>query len=133
MGHKILQDHAYVFCQMFMGWRMGDDLDTFLALPDGTLTIDVLNGSCNHSELGIVQTRIAAEIAAWFSHRLDEHKIPHDDIVDATLTVHVKHILPVSKRKRGVTFDWSCDGMIKTTDREYCAHLAEPHTWIPMP
>ena len=67
MGHKILQDHAYTSCQMFMGWRMADDLDTFANLPDGTLTIDVLHGTCSHSESGPVQTHIAAEIAAWFS------------------------------------------------------------------
>jgi len=116
---------------MFMGWRMGDDLETLATLPDGILTIDVLHGTCNHSETGCVQTHIAAEIAAWFLHRLHEHRIDRVDIVNATLTVHMTRVAP-PKHKRGITWNWTCDGLIQTSDREYRAHLAEPHTWIPM-
>ncbi|MBC7852623.1 MAG: hypothetical protein IAF94_04230 [Pirellulaceae bacterium] len=132
VGHKVLQDHAFVFCQMFMGWRMGDDLETLATLSDGQLCINVLEGSCHHSEAGCIQTRIAREIQAWFIDRLAKHKIQIEEIRTATLTVTMKNTIS-SKRKRGITFDWTCDGTITTVDREYKAHLAEPHTWLPMP
>ena len=131
MGHKILQDHAYTFCQMFMGWRMADDLDVFANLPDGILTIDVLCGTCSHDELGSIETRIAPEIAAWFLHRLDEHRIPRSDIIDATLTVSMDRRIPLPTLKRDITYDWTCDGSFRTKDREYHARLSEPHTWLP--
>ena len=42
MGHNILKDHAFVFCQMFMGSRMADDLSTLGWLPEGQVRIDIL-------------------------------------------------------------------------------------------
>jgi hypothetical protein len=131
MGHKVLQDHANVFCQMFMGWRMADDLKVFAKLPSGQLRVNVLDATCEHSVAGMVVTHIAREIRAWFLHRLELHKIPLHDIVDAHLVVQMKSAIAPS-RKRGITLDWTCDATIRTRDREYSAHLAEPHTWIPM-
>jgi len=132
MGHKVLQDHAHVFCQMFMGWRMADDLDVFAKLPEGRLLINVLDSTTEHSEVGRIGVRIAHEIHAWFLHRLNQHRIPLEDIKAAWLLVHIKNTVP-TKHKIGITFDWSCDATIVTKDREYSARLAEPHTWIPMP
>jgi hypothetical protein len=130
MGHKILKDHAYVFCQMFMGWRMAADLETFSKLPDGQLHIDVLAANCFHSERGPVDTNIVGEIRSWFFNRLEQHKIPASDVTSATLTVKMKNTI-ASKHKMGITFDWTCDGRITTVDRKYSAHLDEPHTWLP--
>jgi hypothetical protein len=132
MRHKILKDHAFVFCQMFMGWRMASDLSTFADLPHGQLYINVLDGTCDHSQSGPVKTYIAGEIKAWFLDRLSKHNIPLADITAASLTVTMKNTIQ-SQHKMGITFDWTCDGRIKTADREYSAHLAEPHTWLPMP
>jgi hypothetical protein len=131
VGHKVLKDHAFVFCQMFMGWRMADDLETFATLSDGQLYIDVLEGSCRHSEAGCVQTHIAGEIRAWFVDRLAKHKIQIEEIEKASLTVTMKNTIP-RKHKRGITLDWTCDAAIRTKDREYKAHLAEPLTWLPV-
>jgi hypothetical protein len=129
MGHKILKDHAFVFCQMFMGWRMSSDLTTFAKLPDGQLYLNVLEGTCDHSERGPVETYIAKEIRAWFIIRLGKHSIPLADITAASLTVTMKNTIP-SQHKMGITFDWTCDARITMADREYLAHLAEPHTWL---
>jgi len=132
MGHKVLKDHAFTFCQMFMGWRMGEDLDTFSKLPDGQLTIDVLTGNCEHDSAGTVQTYIGPEIAAWFAHRLEQHHIESGEILLATLTVQIARPTPPAKGKRGITFHWKCKAQIRTSDRLYDAELAEPHPWIPM-
>lgn len=111
MGHKVLQDHAYTFCQMFMGWRMQDDLAAFSKLPDGQLCINVLGGSCEHSKSGPLDTHIAGEIREWFLQRLATHHIPLSDIVAATLTVTMKSTIPTPHR-RGIAFDWTCDATI---------------------
>jgi hypothetical protein len=132
MGHKVLQDHAHVFCQMFMGWRMADDLETFSRLPDGKLLINVLDATCEHSEAGRIETHIAKEINAWFLERLQQHRIPLQDIVAAHLTIQMK-TTPPARRKRAITFGWTCDATIHTKDREYFAHLAEPHSWMTVP
>ena len=102
MGHKALQDHAYTFCQMFMGWRMGDDLASFAKLPDGVLCINVLDGTCEHSESGPIETHIACELREWFLQRLAKHQIPRGDIIAATLAVTMKNTIP-SPHRRGIT------------------------------
>ena len=132
MSKKVLKDHAFVFCQMFMGWRMQQDLGTFAELPDGLLQIDVLSGTCTHTDAGSVTTHIAGELNAWFLDRLNKHGIPATDIETAMLHVIMKNTI-ASKHKMGIAFDWTCDSKIVTTEgREFTAHLAEPHTWIPM-
>src|SRR6185295_1207535 len=132
MRRKVLQDHAHVFCQIFMGWRMADDLHLFAKLPEGRLLINVLDSTSEHSETGVIDTHIAKDIHAWFVHRLHQHRIPLDEIKAAMLVVNIKKTVPVN-HKFGIAFDWTCKATIATTDREYSAHLAEPHTWIPMP
>lgn len=132
MGHKVLKDHAYVFCQMFMGWRMADDLSTFAELPDGILEINILDGTCSHSRAGPINTAIAGELRAWFLDRLQKHDIPIAEITRAELSVTMKNSIP-SAHKRGINFDWICEAKISTPDRDYSANLAEPHTWMPMP
>jgi hypothetical protein len=131
MGHKILKDHAHTLCQMFVGWRMTQDLEIFATIPEGQLTIDVLRGECKHESLGPIDTYIAGEISAWFKHRLTAHEIEQTEILQAVLTVQLNRIPQTSKRHRGVKFDWRCDGFICTIDREYRSQLHEPHTWIP--
>jgi len=130
MGHKVLTDHANVFCQMFVGWRMTDDFVTLASLPDGVLTIDVLAGTCQHNHVGQVDMHIAREISAWFLDRLNKHHIPRAHIVTADLTVNMaKHPIE-SKRQRGVTFDWACQSRIQVVDRSYTGELYETHTWF---
>ena len=117
---------------MFMGWRMQQDLGVFSKLPDGKLHIDVLRGTCIHSTNGHVETYIAGELSSWFANRLMKHNIPISDIESANLHVTMKNTI-ASKHKMGITFDWTCDSEIRTTEgRQYVAHLAEPHTWLPM-
>lgn len=131
MGHKILKDHAHTICQMFVGWRMTQDLEMFATIPEGLLTINVLRGECTHESLGPIATYIAGEISAWFRHRLTAHEIEQTEILQAVLTVQLNRIPQTSKRHRGVTFDWRCDGLIRTFGREYRSQLHETHTWIP--
>lgn len=131
MGHKILKDHAHTICQMFVGWRMSQDLELFATIPQGQLSIDILRATCTHESLGAIDTHIAGEISAWFRHRMTVHQIAESVILQAILTVQLKRTPQTSKRDCGVVFDWQCEGIIRTIDREYRSQLHEPHTWIP--
>ena len=53
---------------------------TFAQLPEGRLKIDVHTGTCEHDSVGVVKTYIGPEIAAWFSHRLAEHRIDPTEV-----------------------------------------------------
>lgn len=88
MGHKVLTDHANVFCQMFVGWRMAEDFAKLVSLPDGVLTIDVVAGACQHNDVGQVDIHIAREISAWFFDRLTRHHIPREDICSRRVDSH---------------------------------------------
>ena len=132
MGHKILKDHAHTICQMFDGWRMTQDLEIFATIPEDQLTIEVFRGECKHESHGPIDTYIAGEISAWFKHRLTAHAIEQSEVLPAVLTVKLSRMPQMSKRHRGVTFDWRCDGFICTIDREYRSLLHELHTWIPV-
>lgn len=90
---------------------MASDLSTFAELPDGRLDINVLDGTCDHSEAGRVDTYIAGEIKVWFLDRLNKHNIPVGDIAAASLTVTMKNTMPLPN-KMGITFDWNCDATI---------------------
>jgi len=114
---------------MLIGWRMQDDLNRFARLPDGTLTVDALTGTCTHSVDGELTTHIGPEIAAWFRHRLDADGIPFSAITFANVTADV-HITTEQRRSdTRVKFDWKCRSLISTSDREFTSELAEPHTW----
>ena len=52
MRRKILQHYANTVCHMFVGWRMGNDLETLSELPSGKIKVDLLNGSAIHDQVG---------------------------------------------------------------------------------
>jgi len=130
MRRKILQDHANVFCQMLVGWRMGGDLERLHALGSGHLSIDVLTGACTHNEGVVSELHVALELNAWFLERLAQHSIPVQAIshasVDADLSVSEE------PRQRGTCalLAWECQSIIRTDDASYVGQLSEEHKWI---
>ncbi len=108
---------------------MQDDLNRFAQLSDGTLTIDVLTGTCTHSVHGKLSTYIGPEIAAWFQHRLDADRIPISAITVASVTADVHITTEQRRRDTRVKFDWKCRSLISTRDREFTSKLEAPHTW----
>ena len=126
MRKKDLQDHANVFCQMVVGWRMvGNDVPTLIRLGRGPLTIDILTGAAEHAGTPVKNLYIAAELQAWFAAQLMEQRIPPDTIEAATL--HVDFDATTAPRRRHdrfvLTFD--CRSSIQTTDRTYVGTLTE--------
>jgi hypothetical protein len=129
MRRKVLQDIANTLCDMLVGWRMGEDLETLAQLPDGTLTFDVLRGKVVHSTNGELALHVAGELAAWLEHRLETLNVPKGEILAARLTAQFATDRIKTNRKRIVSFDWKCEGSVETDEKVYVGHLKEKHQW----
>jgi hypothetical protein len=126
---KVLQDFANTLCQMLVGWRMAEDLELLAALPDGTLTIDVLAGTACHSVNGPVRLHIAGELKAWLEHRLSECRIERSEVETTLVIAGIRTDRIATNRKRIISFDFSVDSTIATAEREYRGKLCEVHRW----
>jgi hypothetical protein len=129
VGRKILQDVANTLPQMFVGWRMVEDLETLAELPDGTLEIDVLTETVRHSSGLTPRLHIAGELAAWLRNRLDEARLSPTEITKAHLAVVICTERIVKARKRLILLDFACTCTVTGYGRTYVGHLVETHKW----
>ena len=128
MRRKALQDLANVFCQMFVGWRMQEDLQLLIGAGNCSITIDIVAGTTCLDE-NPIKLHIAEEISAWFKDRLKTLNIPSEGIVSASLNVSQTLRLEETKSKKVAHFDFECKSRIETDERTYEGHLAETHSW----
>jgi hypothetical protein len=126
---KILQDFANTLCQMLVGWRMGDDLEALAALPDGTLTIDVLSGTACHSSEAVLELHVTDELQAWLLHRLTASRIEPSAVCHAVVMADIRTDRIATNRKRIISFDFAVEAVIRTSEREYRGELHEVHKW----
>ena len=129
MRRKVLQDYANTFCQMLVGWRMGDDLETLSELPDGELSVNILTGEAAHSLAGPLKLWVAEEIQAWFTHRLEVSGIPASEIHTASIIAQISTGRIATNRKKVVSFDFTVASRIETSDTAYSGTLKETHQW----
>ena len=73
---KRLQHSADTFCQMFCGWRLANSYKDLERLGSGTLSIDVLVGSCRFDGTPIEPLSIAGELHSWLCEDLAAQGIP---------------------------------------------------------
>jgi hypothetical protein len=90
VGRKILQDVANTLPQMFVGWRMAEDLEILVELPDGALEIDVLTETVRHSSGSTLRLHVAGELAAWLGDQLDEASLSLTELTKAHLVVVIR-------------------------------------------
>jgi hypothetical protein len=128
MRRKALQDLANVFCQMFVGWRMGNDVSLLIGAGSCSITIDVLAGTA-FIDKKPARLYIAEELSAWFMSRLQELNIPSVGIVSANLHVNQTLRLEETKSKKVAHFGFRCQSKIETDERSYQGCLAESHSW----
>jgi hypothetical protein len=126
---KIIQDLANTLCQMLVGWRMTEDLEILAALPDGTLSIDVLSGTVSHDVAGDIQLYIGGELQSWLSHRFRVYLIPLQAVLAAMVTAQIRTDLLVTNRQRIVSFDFSIRSLITTNECSYIGQLQGVHRW----
>jgi hypothetical protein len=126
---KVFQDFANTLPQMLVGWRMAEDLEVLADLPDGTLSIDVLNGTATHSSNSQFSLRIAEELNAWLMQQMDAHNIPRQLLDGAILTADIRSNRIATNRKRIVAFDFECKSALTSGEKTYTGSLAEKHAW----
>ncbi|MHC2068024.1 hypothetical protein ACYFX5_11160 [Bremerella sp. T1] len=129
MRRKILQDYANTLCQMFVSWRMAEDVKKLSRLPDGKLSLDVLAGTAHHDLVGAVELWIASELQAWFLERLAISNIPAEYIEVATVDVQLKSQHRHTPKAAIVTFDFIANSTIQTDETSYHGMLQEQHAW----
>jgi len=134
MRRKVLQDFANVFCQMFMGWRLGipNNLDILETLGTGVLTIDVRTGECRYNATTALNLPIVHELRAWFMEQLANHHIPADAIASAELTVAFQVRVEHKKRVRNRYLAFHCRSRIATDEKEYIGEAHEPADQPPL-
>jgi hypothetical protein len=108
---------------------MGDDLEAMADLPDGELSVDVLEGNATHSQAGPVKLEIAKELRAWFLERLKVSSIPSAEIKSATVRAAIKTDRIATNRKKIVSFDFALESTIETNERAYIGQLTKVHRW----
>lgn len=114
---------------MLVGWRMQEDLEALADLPNGTLMIDVLNGTASHSTATVLSLHIAEELQAWLKHRTTELRIPFDTLNSATIIADISTDRIATNRKRIVAFDFKCRSKLVSGEHTYEGVLNEKHVW----
>ena len=107
---------------------MGDDLALLIDAGSCTISLDVLRGTALIDDRP-AKLHIAEEICAWFKSRLEELKIPAENIVAANLKINQTLKLEETRSKKVAHFDFDCKSMIETDEKTYEGLLAESHSW----
>jgi len=100
MKRKTLQDVANTLPDMLVGWRMAEDLDRLSDLPDGTLRIDLLRETAEHSGAGPITLHVVAELTAWLRDRLTALEIPLTELTHANVDAEIRTNRIATDRKR---------------------------------
>jgi hypothetical protein len=133
MRRKILQSFANNICHMLVGWRMHDDLEIIGNLPNGELSVNVIEGAAKHDQAGSLDLYIAKELQAWFLQELTTSGIPAEKIVSAEVKASVRTDRVDNKHKKVLAFVFEITSRIKTDERAYVGSLNETHEWHQMP
>lgn len=129
MKRKVLQDLANTVCQMFCGWRVGDDLESLSEAPSGEITVDLLTGAAVHDKVGQIELQISKEIQTWFEEQLDRNHIVIGDIRAAVLVVEMDTGTVKTDREWIVLFNWKCLARIETDEKIYRGKLLKKKQW----
>ncbi|WP_404418677.1 hypothetical protein [Marinospirillum sp.] len=129
MRRKRLNHYADVVCKMFVGWRMGDDMEALSDLPDGTISINLLTGDAVHSEVGLLDLHIAKEIQAWLQQQGAKEGVDIEKLKSATLEVDVDTNKVATNKKKVLLFSFSCRSNLKTDTATYQGALTDEYHW----
>ena len=131
MRRKRINHQVDVFCEMFSGWRLSNDLETLIELKRGHLYLDFLNKSIKlNGELWDKEFHMLYEIAAWFDKDINDFKIDKYLIKEASLSVDfdvsVKERKSKSRTIRDIELNLQTKSKIETDEVEYSAEKKYP-------
>ena len=124
MRRKRLQHHTDIFCDMFSGWRIANDMDSLIKLKNGIIEFDFLNKTqkLNERESNI-DFNMFHEISIWFYEDLEKHNIESKFLKQAKLkavfSINIKEGKKNSRTKRITELDFTLNALILTDEKEY--------------
>ncbi len=129
MGLKRINHYVEVLPKMFVGWRMGEDLETLSELPNGVLCINLLDGTISHSIVGELELYISNELSAWFRSEAIKENIDLSTLLKASLTVEVDTDKVKTIKKRVVLFNFDCIAHVATVNKVYESRFSGVTRW----
>lgn len=130
MRRKIIQDFANTLCQILVGWRSGEDINTIGSLGDGIIKINLLNETFTHNHKEVKGLKIVGELKYWLVDQLKKYNIKLNDLESVLITSNTT-IKKENKKNKAtkIQLNWNIICSIKTNEKEYLGKLAETHQW----
>lgn len=127
---KFLNDVVNALPRMIMSERMSyADLETLANLPDGALSIDLLNRQAVHSAGHTVSLQIVPHLADWLCGRLHGNDARIEDLAHVRLKLLFRTDTIPTIRTRLVHFEWACACTIAPRDGAERSGQAGGRTW----
>lgn len=124
MKRKRINHQVDIFCDMFSGWKLANDMDALIQLQSGQFALDFvsnttkLNGVPYDKELHML-----TEISVWFDKDLADNNIEKSSILKASLVVDFSSTVtegkPKSRTKKIIEIKLKMESSILTDDKEY--------------
>ncbi len=126
MGRKRINHQVDIFCDMFSGWRLVNDMDKLIQLQTGQFILDFLSKTVKlNGEPYDKDLHMLTEIACWFNKDLADNNIESASIIRATLTVEfistVMEGKPKSRTKKTIEIKFKMKSSILKDEKEYSA------------
>lgn len=124
MKRKRINHQVDIFCEMFSGWRLVNDLETLVELQSGRLDLNLIDRTLKlNNEPFEKDFHMLHEISDWFDRDLTENKIDKKSLLGANLEVDfiatVKNGTPRSRTKKIVEINLDMNAAIQTDDKLY--------------
>lgn len=124
MRRKRINHQVVIFCDMFSGWKLVNDMDTLIQLQSGKFTLDFLAKTVKlNNEPYDKDFNMLSEIADWFNKDLADNKIDANSILSATLIVDFISTItdgkPKSRTKKIIEIKLKMKSAILTDEKEY--------------
>jgi hypothetical protein len=129
MSRKSLQGIANDLAAMTIGERLLSDLPSLARLPNGTITVDVLNGRAWHETAGEMELSISSNLKTWLSHQLRMLGGSLTELVRADVVFTSDSQSVPTDRKRLVHFALEARAVVATKQREFQGSHRNPHLW----
>jgi hypothetical protein len=130
MRRKRLQHHTDIFCNIFSGWKIVNDMKTLVELENGIIEFDFINKTqkLNNAE-SKTDFNIFYEISEWFTDDLKKHNIETELIKEAKVKARFK-IKLISGKKKSQTKEITelhliLNSFILTDEKEYKSEKEE--------
>jgi hypothetical protein len=124
MKRKRINHQVDIFCEMFSGWRLVNDLETLVELKSGRFDLNLLERTLKlNNEPFEKGFHMLHEISDWFDRDLTENQIDKKSILVAELEVdfvtYMKDGKPKSKTRKVIEIKLDMNAKIQTEDKLY--------------